>query len=1661
MPTDETSAQTFNVRVTFTPQSNVNLDQYLDATTVGHKDNNATDQYVIPVTVAANGSSGTYTITGIPSGTGYSITEETTGAFTTAYDSNQTKTQASGGITANASTTVTNKYRQITFTKNDAKQKGSADIPVSGAKYVLVKLTEEFYNYYTGLTAGSDAKTAIETTFKNAAAVTDLKYTNAENTPNVPCYEVISGNPAASSEMTTGSTSPNVGKFTVTDSDITGGLQDGGHYFFLEVDPEANSMAANNYTKNNTLSADKIITIAGDTYSYTPTYTDPRKTGSLELEKTLASGTETEDTFTYNVTISRPTDGNNDFDLTKYFTRRDVSSTTYLDSGAHSIAVTDLTIAEASVTFKVTMTAGSENNKTIYGIPYGAEYTVTETNPTAPANTTWKTVSSSGLTGEVYDANDETDSHKATIKNGLVGSIKLKKTVDGVRPNNPTATYPFNVTLTAPGTNGSFEGYTITAKQGNADATVTYVQGTSSITSGQAFTVSVPPYSNDNDIITISGLPYGTTFTVYENSQSDGSTSNHIQTGTVQDGNAPLTGSVASAETIPVQEITNTYKDTGTLKLEKLLQPGSESFTSTSFTYKVELTAPEGVTLGTGTNQYTIGCDGTLLTTTSTPAAPANALYVTNGSGRSTYTFYVQVSNGTPVNVTGIPYDTTYTVTELGTVNYMPTDWVKITSAAQTGTIGTDMQNVDDTQKNVAFITNGNTGSLTITKALGDHAPTSANTESFKIHVTMTAPSNTTIDWSKYNYTIDSGSVSRNENVLEYTITGGGTRTISGIPYGVNCTVTEVVPSNVGYTPAYTPSGIDSAGVSISASTGGLSADATVTNNYSDTCTLTVKKTAPNCPTSLNDRDYTFTVSLTNTSLTLNYSDLSFDPSGKAPASYTNITNGFSFTVTLDKDEQVAISGLPLGTTYVVTETGTETGYTTSVDVDGNGYSTASTTTAELSASNKTDVVTFKNAYPDTKTLKLTKTTEGEVPSSLGSSPKYKFEVELTAPASPAGVSLLDYSPFTYYVGTDTEHPSTVALSGNKLVVYVEAGDGNYVTIQGIPENATYKVVEKTDRYYRKGNGNNYSEQDVPTGVTLNPSYTPATINSTAATLNSNQEVTVKNTYPGSLTITKKVAGGYPTTLPASYSFNVTFDFPNGTSSATLDVGGTSESFNDGESKEVTVTKTSAITAAGDSIKISSIPLGTSYTVTEVTTGLPADITVSGEVIAGDGTNGTTVLANCTINATTPTKTETITNQYPSKGSLTLKKLVSGTNAPTASQNFIFYVTLTPPENVVLSDYLDSTVTALYDSDSTSPTYGKYVITVPSKAANDSSYAGYTISNIPYGTSFTVEEATTGPFTTAYETNDGTTTTADASTGTITTGKLAWTATATNTYQDTGDLTLTKIVEGTTPATAPTSYKFDVKLLSDYDFANYGITVKKGNTAVLTLDSSNFGTESTKHTCEFSVNVEPGSSNTITINNLPYGTQYIVSETGCTISGSQTILPTNMKKRGEVAASPASTISSSNNSPDVTIYNAYTGTLTLNKAFTGAFPTSASDRNNQAYTFRVRLTPPTANGISDFVNYTITETRTVSETTNTTDAVWTTNPSDSSDKYIDVTVKQSVPVTLGGIPYGTSYTVEEVNYYSKVVPDGSISSTTIDATHSAQTETITNTYVRE
>lgn len=228
--------------------------------------------------------------------------------------------------------------------------------------------------------------------------------------------------------------------------------------------------------------------------------------------------------------------------------------------------------------------------------------------------------------------------------------------------------------------------------------------------------------------------------------------------------------------------------------------------------------------------------------------------------------------------------------------------------------------------------------------------------------------------------------------------------------------------------------------------------------------------------------EFTFTVTLNNTSINGKYGDMTF-------------TNGVA-TVTLKDGESATAEHLPVGTTYTVTEE------------DNNSYSRS----PEKATGTIVDGETATAAFTNTRLYSLTvgKTVSG---TANGSSDQ-EFPIVITLKDATGAAVNGSYS-YTGSVadGSSAEKPADGSLSFTDGTATISLKAGQKITLAGIPSGYSYAVSEDsvTDGVYDDGNADHTSYSVTVTGTG-------------SGTLDRDTSVTITNTVrTGSLTVTKHV----------------------------------------------------------------------------------------------------------------------------------------------------------------------------------------------------------------------------------------------------------------------------------------------------------------------------------------------------------------------------------------------------------------------------------------------------------------------------------------------------------------------------------------------------------
>ncbi len=649
---------------------------------------------------------------------------------------------------------------------------------------------------------------------------------------------------------------------------------------------------------------------------------------------------------------------------------------------------------------QATFTLKDGGSKTATGLPTEITFTVTEA--TADGFTTTK----EGETGKIAEGQTPVASFTNTRQ---TGDLTVSKKLVSDLAADKDQVFTFTVKLSAPLTK-TYSDVAFT----NGEATITLKGGESK---------------------TISGLPTGVTYTVTEDA-ADGFqiTEKKDDTGTIS-----TTASTAS--------ITNARK-TGGLEVKKNLRSDLAADADREFTFTIELddksitgtysgvefkqgvatitlkggesqkieglptnlgykvtekpdedfdTEPE-YAAGTITDEGAIAVftntrkTGTLTvskTVVSDLATDANKEFkfvITLGddtiSGNYSDVEFKQgeaiitLKGGESKTIEGLPTDATYTVTEQDAPGFICEE--------------PEVEGVISTEASVASFTNTRTtGKLEISKeVVSDLAADKDQVFTFTIELSDTSISKT---YSGVAFT---------NGVATITLKGGESKLIEGLPTELGYTVTEADADGFQITDKTGDKGEISVDTQFAAFT-----------NTRDKGGLTVSKTVVSDLAADKDQVFTFTIELSDTSISNTYSGVAF-------------TNGVA-TITLKGGESKTIEGLPTEVGYTVTEE-TADGFTTTKTGDTGAISKTASTAA------------FTNTR-ETGALEVTKTVASD--KAADKEQVFNFTIELS-----------DTSISNTYSG--------VAFTNGKATITLKGGESKL--IEGLPTEVGYTVTEET-----------------------------------------------------------------------------------------------------------------------------------------------------------------------------------------------------------------------------------------------------------------------------------------------------------------------------------------------------------------------------------------------------------------------------------------------------------------------------------------------------------------------------------------------------------------------------------------------------------------------
>ncbi len=401
------------------------------------------------------------------------------------------------------------------------------------------------------------------------------------------------------------------------------------------------------------------------------------------------------------------------------------------------------------------------------------------------------------------------------------------------------------------------------------------------------------------------------------------------------------------------------------------------------------------------------------------------------------------------IEIKGLPVGTYYTVNEVSAYSgYTP----------ETGPFNgyiyeLPKNNPAESSENnlAAFVNNKNVGTLEISKKVvhSDGGELSGgSTEDnfvFDVYMSITLPDDTKLPLSGTfgDYTFENGHAA-------ITLKNGGTAVISGVPFGTDYLIEEDLSGKGGIYTSTVTSGNDS---------GQINNDTTPVKveyvNKKSVASLKVTKTVENADTNIStidsNKDFSFTLTLTN-------SNVSVAGTYKTDKGEIIIDNGGVGTFTLKDGESLTIYGIPTGTSYTVQEAA-DADYNVKI----NGISDEDGSSEGMISSDST--VAFTNVKKSA-VLTVTKeiTSENEITDDDKRIP-FKFTIELEVPVNDG----------TEYRGLDgtvraeikrvnggLSESEDLVFDGGSCSTEITLHHGDSVKLIDIPIGTKYTVTETT-----------------------------------------------------------------------------------------------------------------------------------------------------------------------------------------------------------------------------------------------------------------------------------------------------------------------------------------------------------------------------------------------------------------------------------------------------------------------------------------------------------------------------------------------------------------------------------------------------------------------
>ena len=625
---------------------------------------------------------------------------------------------------------------------------------------------------------------------------------------------------------------------------------------------------------------------------------------------------------------------------------------------------------------------------TVSGLPDGTKYSVTE----QPVGYTV------GPTEDLCGTLNGSD-REVTIINTVDTSstLSITKTVEG--RDNVDQGFDIQVQLMTPDKKLLTGSYPYTTTQGRSGS-IENGNGTISLKAGET--------------ATISDLPYGSEYLVTE-LPTVGYTVHY------EDGNEGiLEGKQAKVNVI------NTAITTHNLIITKRVA-GSGADKNDTFHFAVDLTIPEGAFDKEPQFSYSV------------PETSVTGV-LENEDGTWTATPELSLKDGQRIVISGLPEGTRYSVTELDAYEQGYKDEVN----NATGTIG-----MADTT--VSF-TNTRQTELTVANLVtGDGAP---ENDSFTYQIILTPPSGVTLE-NRYPF-IGEDADGNIDGFITLNDGPGGTKqgtvhllnsqniTILGLPAGTGYEVTESRKKE------YATKELDTTGT-VLATTAGYSKTALFINEWFSPAGLKIRKIAAGSFEA--NKAWTFTVEFkAPAGIELADSYTYIDMSGEHHILNLQMKNGsMEGTISLLNGEEISIIGLPVGTSYMITEQDSDPAFTeiTGADSAENGVAKGTLRDEHVIAS---AVVTFINSMQKGNLI-LSKTVTGTGGNQYRS---FDFTIILTPPKS----YVLEDS-YTYVDSLGKEQTLYLTENGRTKQGRLSLRHGDTIVLEDLPAGTTYTIMEE------------------------------------------------------------------------------------------------------------------------------------------------------------------------------------------------------------------------------------------------------------------------------------------------------------------------------------------------------------------------------------------------------------------------------------------------------------------------------------------------------------------------------------------------------------------------------------------------------------------------